>query len=125
MKCLFAIPKDVSGRVKTACKEYAQELEAWTPGAAAAADRLAGLVENLASGQLRLGDDDWGALRNQLEAGGQSLALAEIFWTVGEVRKTAAAIEALGAEQTSRAQAVRSWLQAEAERGSSVVALTR
>lgn len=125
MKCLFAIPKSASGRVQAACEEYARELEAWSSTAAALADRLASLVDELGSGQLRLADDDWSGLRSQLEASGQELALAEIFWTVQDARNVADAIEALGAKETSRGQAVRSWLRAEVGRGSSVVALTR
>lgn len=125
MKCLFAIPKGASGRVQAACKEYARKLEEWTPAAASASDQLASLIDNASSGQLRVGDDDWSGLRSQLAASGRDLPLAEIFWTARDARRISDAIEGLGAEATSRGQAVRSWLRAEIDQGSSVVALTR
>jgi hypothetical protein len=125
MKCLFAIPENASARVQTNCTEYVRELEAWTPAASALADRLGTLVETIGSGQLRLTDDDWSALRSLLEENEQDLALREIFWSTQDARKIVNAISELGEEQTPYGHTVRSWLNAEIEQGSSIVALTR
>ena len=125
MKCFFAVPSAAAARVERACAAYAQDLDAWAPSAPTMADDLARLVEELASSQLRLGDDDWKSLRAKLDARSKGQALAQIFWRASDTARIADAVETLGSEATPRDKALLAWLHAEVDLDSVVVALTR